>query len=176
MKVLAIAIAAVLLAPAAAVAAGAMPALMAGVYKNRFQNSLIDGEKYTSEDILEVVPYKDNWAFFRIHLEFYNGHECNISGIAEAADDRLVYRGPTDSVAGRCTLYLRRGADGIHVWEGENGACRGGTCGARGGYGFKSSGTADFTAASRRSIRYLPRLLASSEYADAVREFAARPR
>ena len=153
-----------------------LPALMSGVYKTRFQNGLIDGEKYASEDILEIVPYRDNAAYFRVHLEFYNGHECNISGIAEVAIDRLVYRGPTDPENGQCRLTLRPSSNGIHLYEAENGACRNGTCGARGGYGFKANGSADFTLSSRRRIRYLSRLLASSEYAQAVKEYASRPR
>jgi hypothetical protein len=156
--------------------AGGTAAPMAGVYKTRFENGLVDGEKYASENILEIVPYRGDAAFFRIHLEFYNGHECNISGIAEASGDRLVFRGPTDGDNGPCLLSLRRAGDGIHLYEAENGACRNETCGARGGYGFKPNGAADFVLASRRPIRYLSRLLASDEYVQAVKEFGARPR
>ena len=156
--------------------ASSLPTLMAGVYKTKFKNGLVDGESYVSENILEIVPYRDDAAYFRIHLDFYNGHECAISGIAEAKLDRLVYRGPVDATEGPCVLNLRRASDGIHLYEGENGACRAMTCGARGGYGFKPDTSADFSLASRRPIRYLPRLLASQEYSDAVKAFAAAPR
>jgi hypothetical protein len=54
------------------------------------------------------------------------------------------------------------------------GPARNQTCGARGGYGFKPDGTADFPPAGRRRIRYLPRLLASDEYVRAVKEYASR--
>jgi hypothetical protein len=152
------------------------PALMAGVYKTRFKNGDVEGETYTSENILEIVPYKQNAAYFRLHLEFYNGHECGISGIADVIADRLVYRGKAPGEDSPCILNLRRRPDGVHIWESSDGACRNSTCGARGGYGFKSDNPADFPAATQRQIRYLPRLLASSEYADAIKEYEARPR
>ncbi len=155
---------------------GGLPALMAGVYKSRFKNALVDGETYVSENILEIVPVRDRAAYFRIHLEFYNGHECAISGIAEASLDTLIYRGPNDIDNKPCILTLRRARDGVHIFEGENGACRNQTCGARGGYGFKPDGAADFPLTSRRSIRYLPRLLASDEYAQALKAYEARAR
>jgi len=140
-----------------------LPAQMAGVYKTKFKNALVDGESYVSENILEIVPYQNDAAYFRIHLEFYNGHECAISGIAKAKVDKLVFQGPADATGEPCILNLRRAADGIHIYEGENGACRAQTCGMRGGYGYKPDGTADFSLASRRPIRYLPRLLASQD-------------
>jgi hypothetical protein len=156
--------------------AGGLLVLIAGVYKTKFKNALVGGETYVSENVLEIVPVRGRAAYFRIHLEFYNGHECAISGIAEASVDTLVYRGPDDIDNHPCVLSLRRARDGIHIYEGENGACRNQTCGARGGYGFKSDGAADFPVASRRPIRYLPRLLASDEYAKAVKEYDARHR
>jgi len=164
------------LAPIAQVShAGGLPRLMAGVYKTRFNNALIGGETYASENILEIVPVRAAAAYFRIHLEFYNGHECAISGVAKVNGDTLVYRGPDDIDNHPCVLSLRRARDGVHIYEGENGACRNQTCGARGGYGFKPDGAADFPVTSRRPIRYLPRLLASDEYLKAVKEYAGRP-
>jgi hypothetical protein len=154
--------------------AGGLPALLAGVYKTKFKNALVGGETCVSENVLEIVPVRGRAAYFRIHLEFYNVHECAISGIAEAKADTLVYRGPDDIDNHPCVLSLRRARDGMHIYEGENGACRNQTCGARGGYGFKSDGAADFPIASRRPIRYLPRLFASDEYAKAVKDYDAR--
>jgi len=165
------------LAPSAlASQANGLPALMAGVYKTKFKNGLVGGETYVSENILEIVPVRGRAAYFRIHLEFYNGHECAISGIAKANVDTLIYRGPDDVDNHPCVLSLRRARDGVHIYEGENGACRSQSCGARGGYGFKPDGAPDFPLASRRPIRYLPRLLASDEYTRAVKEYAIPPR
>ena len=159
------------LAPTLVIGAG-VPTLMAGVYKTHFKNGLVDGETYISKNILEIVPYSPRAAYFRIHLEFYNGHECAISGIAEATADALVYHGERDYTGAPCILTLRRGQDGIHISEAENGACRNQTCGARGGYGYKTDGAADFPLASRREIRYLPRLLKSDQYLEAVKAHA----
>jgi hypothetical protein len=156
--------------------ASGLPALMAGVHKTKFKNALVGGETYVSENILEIVPVRGRAAYFRIHLEFYNGHECAISGVAEANVGALIYRGPDDVDNHPCVLSLRRARDGVHIYEGENGACRSQTCGARGGYGFKPDGAADFPLTSRRPIGYLPRLLASDEYVKAVKEYAAGPR
>src|SRR5258708_32021584 len=88
--------------------AGNLPTLMAGVYKTKFKNALVGGETYVSENVLEIVPVRGRAAYFRIHLEFYNGHECAISGIAESSIDTLVYRGPDDVDNHPCVLTLRR--------------------------------------------------------------------
>src|SRR5262245_36685250 len=55
---------------------------VAGVYKTQFQNGDIDGDKYQSEDVLEVVPVDDQAAYVRMDLEFFNGHSGRIYGIA----------------------------------------------------------------------------------------------
>ena len=161
----------------AAQTAMSLPALMAGVYKVRFPNGDVSGDKYTSENILEIVPVGKSAAYFRLHMEFYNGHECALSGVADAAGARdLVYHGPVDVDGHPCTLTLRHGADGVRLFENENGACRAQSCGMRGGYGYSPQPTPDFPVAGRRTIRYLPRLLASTEYKEALKEHAAPPR
>ncbi|MEJ1976039.1 MAG: hypothetical protein WDN49_07915 [Acetobacteraceae bacterium] len=152
-----------------------MPESMAGVYKHRFANGLVTGEKFQSEDVLEIVPYQAGAAYFRIHSEFYNGHMCDIAGIATASADHLTYDGPKDDSGAACTLTIRQARDGIHIYENENLACKNQTCGARGGYGFRPDGAPDFKLTDRRPIRYLQRLLASSEYASAVKDYTARP-
>src|SRR5258707_8606667 len=42
-----------------------------GVYKTRFANSTVHDEHFTSENILEIVPYGGDKIYFRVHLEFY---------------------------------------------------------------------------------------------------------
>jgi hypothetical protein len=168
-------IALILLLALPAVAAGpGLPGVLAGVYKHRFANSDVQGEHYTSEDILEIVPVSADAAYFRLHLEFFNGHECGLDGVARQAGESLVYDGPADIDGRPCRLTLARRADGIHIFEDENGACRSQSCGMRGGYGYRSDNPADFTAAQRRTIRYLPRLLASEEYKSALAAYRAR--
>ena len=159
--------------PAVAAAPG-LPAAMAGVYKHRFANADVGGDHYTSEDILEIVPVSGDAAYVRLHLDFYNGHICAISGVARQAGQSLVYDGPADADGKPCRLTLASRRDGLHIFEDENGACRNQTCGARGGYGYKADNPPDFTPAQRRTIRYLPRLLASTEYKAALAEYQAR--
>jgi len=147
---------------------------MAGVYKHAFDNELVTGEKFKSENVLEIVPYKTGAAYFRIHSEFYNGHMCDISGIAVATTDRLVFNGPNDDSGAPCTLTIHPASDGVHIYETETMACKNETCGERGGYGYRPDASPDFKLTDRKPIRYLPRLLASTEYADAVRNYTAR--
>ena len=53
------------------------------------------------------------------------------------------------------------------------GACRNESCGERGGYGMGTQVDYPFTA--RRTIRYMPLILKSSQYAGAVKEHASHP-
>lgn len=134
---------------------------VAGVYKFSFQNAMADGTKYRSEDILEIVKVDPHRAYVRADLQFANGHACKIYGVAGVEGDSLVYRTKTTDHRD-CTLTLRF-ADGKITFHDQGQACRVDTCGARGLYDGMS-----FAAASRRPIGYMPRLLASREYAEAM--------
>ena len=146
-----------------------------GVYKHRFDNGFVSGDSFRSENILEVAAYKPDADYVRLHLEFYNGHMCDIWGVAKITPSALVYHGPKDTTGAPCVLTLQEGADGVHVFEGQDGACRNETCGSRGGYGYSPTGTADFKPSERTVIRYMPLLLASREYKAAVAEYEGRP-
>jgi hypothetical protein len=142
----------------------------AGVYKHRFANADVQGDKYTSEDVFELVRLSPKTAYFRIHGEFYNGHECNISGIADLMPDALTYFGPLDYDKTPCVLKFTAVAKGLRL-EDVGGACRTMDCGERGG--FDSGADVSYPFAARRPIRYMPRLLASREYKQAVAEHEA---
>ena len=157
---------AILLAAAATVAMAASPPAiddLAGVYKDRFQNGTVDGTKYTSENILEIVKVSPAEAYVRAHLEFYNGHLCAISGVARQEGDVLVYR-PHQDYGEQCALGLRV-SDGKLVFSDPDGNCHALYCGARGS--FQGIG---FALKSRRPIGYMQRLLNSREYAAAMAE------
>src|SRR6476660_3949917 len=77
---------------------------LAGVYRKTFANGNIDGGKYQSEDILEIVKVSPTTAYIRTHLEFFNGHVCNIWGVARLEGDALVYRGPNNIEGKPCML------------------------------------------------------------------------
>jgi hypothetical protein len=136
---------------------------LAGRYSRHFANGLVSGEKYASDDIAEVVPVGNGAAYVRVSLQFYNGHSCDISGVAEAAGGKLVYHEAAPMVPGEtpCTLSLSHIGDALAIDDGD-GSCSA-YCGARGSL---SGQTLPWT--SRRTITYLARLKASTEYKDAL--------
>ena len=144
--------------------------VLAGVYKKTFQNGNIDGGKYQSEDILEIVKISPTTAYVRTHLEFFNGHVCNIWGVAKVEGDGLVYHGETNSQGKPCLLSMKVQAGKVTL-DDKDGACAIGTCGNRGMY----NGTA-FELKKRRVIRYMDVLVNSDQYKDAVDEHDGKPK
>ena len=143
---------------------------LAGVYKTQFKNGNISGDKYDSEDILEIVKVSPKTAYIRTHLEFFNGHVCNIQGVADVEDGALVYHGP-DNIEGKpCQLSVRL-VRGRVTLDDKEGHCAIGTCGNRGMY----NGTT-FDLKRKRPIRYMKILLKSEEYKAAVKEHDDKPR
>ena len=143
---------------------------LAGVYKKTFPNANIDGGKYQSENILEIVKVSPTAAYVRTHLEFFNGHICNIWGVAKVEGDALVYRGETNSQGKQCLLSVKLQGGKVTL-DDKDGACAIGTCGNRGMY----NGTA-FDLKKKRAIRYMDILLKSDQYKDAVDEFDGKPK
>jgi len=135
---------------------------LAGVYKHRFPNGDVSGETYQSEDILEVVPLDPKTAYVRTRLEFYNGHLCSLSAVGHIEGDALVLR-PHTSPDKQCELRLTVRAGQLRFDD--TGDCRAYFCGARGG--FVNQG---FALSARRPIRYMTRLKASREFAQALDE------
>jgi hypothetical protein len=143
---------------------------LAGVYKKTFQNGNIDGGKYQSEDILEIVKVSPTAAYVRTHLEFFNGHICDIWGIANVEGEALVYHGQTNSQGKQCLLSVKVQAGKVML-DDKDGACAIGTCGNRGMY----NGTA-FELKKRRAIRYMSVLVNSDQYKDAIDENDGKPK
>jgi hypothetical protein len=138
---------------------------VAGVYKKRFPNGLVSGEKFQSENILEIVKHSPTTAYVRIHLEFFNAHLCNIAGIATIKNDALVYPGETDADGKQCLLTVRASRDRLTLLD-PTGACARTTCGARGMYNDMA-----FETRQRRPIRYMNVILNSAEYKAAIAEY-----
>ena len=138
---------------------------LAGRYYRQFPDATIDGSKYTGQDIVEIVPVTPRAAYVRLSLDFFNGHVCGIYGVATVDGDALVYRDPRDPDDGGqpCTLTLRQQGGKLR-WDDTKGSCQS-YCGARG------SLNGDLPFASKRPIRYLPRLKASRQYQEAIEEW-----
>ena len=163
----------------AALVALAMPALaadgvidrIAGVYKSQFKNGNIAGDKYQSEDILEIVRVSPTAAYVRAHLEFFNGHVCDIWGVANAEGDALFYRAKQENVQGNHCVLTVRIRSGDVILDDKDGACAIGTCGNRGMY----NGT-KFALKKRRVIRYMKVLTDSDQYKDSIDEHDGKSR
>jgi len=137
---------------------------LAGRYSKHFQNGFVDGSKYWSDDVVEIVPVDATHAYFRADLQFYNGHSCSIAGIAKTAGAKLVYREKQASYDGGpvCHLTITTKGKNLLLDDG-NGGCQS-YCGARGSLrGF------DFIPlSSKRPISYMARLKGSSQYTGAI--------
>jgi hypothetical protein len=153
-----------------AYAAGVNVDAIAGVYKHQFKNGLVSGEKYESEDILEIVKVSPTSVYVRANLEFFNGHQCAINGVAKADGDALVYRGETNAQGKQCLLSVKVSGGKI-VLDDKDGACATMTCGARGMYNGKS-----FALSKKRAIRYMDKLKKSDEYLDSIDEAEGKPK
>lgn len=105
---------------------------LAGRYTHSFRNGDVSGDSFTSTDTVLIVPTDASHAVFDIHLNFFNGHECSIGGVATLEEGALVYRDPEMTGygdGGPCTLRIRRSGSRLG-WD-DQGSCSG-YCGARG--------------------------------------------
>ncbi len=101
----------------------------------------------------------------RMHLEFFNGHTCDVVAIADVHGQSLYYDSYKLSDGRTCELTLNVTAERLE-FDDKDDVCRAELCGARGVLSL-----AGFDRASRKPIRYMPRLLKSRELADAVTEY-----
>ena len=145
---------------------------VAGVYKHRFANGDVSGDKFTSEDVFELVKITPKTAYFRIHAEFFNGHMCALWGVADLESEALTYHGPLDFEGDPCVLKFTVNEIGI-IANDVGGYCRIESCGARGRYG--DGDRVDYPFQAKRRIRYMPVILKSWEYSAAMKEHSEHP-
>lgn len=147
-----------------------------GVYKHRFKNTMaVAGQAdqtYESEDIVEVLPYDDKHLYLRAHLEFANGHTCDIAGMAGYEHGAFVYHDPTPPQPREraCALRLHVTDKKLVLTDRETpdaeATCRA-YCGARGDLDYEIGRDA------RSEIRYVERLKKSKAYRQAVQDLQA---
>ncbi len=143
---------------------------IAGVYKTRHPNGSVTGEKWISEDILELEPITPTSTYFKAHFEFFNAHQCALHGVADVEGDTLVYLDRSEDakvVGGQCVLRLHLTKDRL-TFEDPAGACKRMYCGERGAW----NGLA-IERSRRRPIRYRERLIHSEDYWSARMEHDA---
>jgi len=143
---------------------------ISGVYKLRFMNGGIAGEKWQSEDIVEIVPYDDSSLYIRAHLEFFNGHLCSIWGIAKYDKGAFIYHDPEKPADGTpsCTLKVSANENSLVLTDIDSSglATCSSYCGARGSFSNYS-----IAKSLKRKIRYLERLKSSPQYLESVDAF-----
>lgn len=147
-----------------------------GVYKHRFKNTMAVARQadqtYESEDIVEVLPYDDKHLYLRAHLEFANGHTCDIAGMAGYEHGAFVYHDPTPPQPREraCALRLHVTDKKLVLTDRETpdaeATCRA-YCGARGDLDYEIGRDA------RSEIRYVERLKKSKAYRQAVQDLQA---
>ncbi|MGZ4970683.1 MAG: hypothetical protein ACXV8O_19655 [Methylobacter sp.] len=144
-----------------------------GVYKNRFTNMLYDGsgEKYTSEDIVEIVRYSGDEIYFRVELEFSNGHSCSKWGIAKYNNNTFTYKSSEKPIIGTesCSLKISTDKKNLIITDRQsdnsNSTCQQ-YCGARG-----SLSNYKISLSKKREIKYLPIIKKSDQYIEAIDEY-----
>lgn len=141
-----------------------------GVYKERYENALVSGEKYQSEDIIEIVPHSPDSIYFRVSLHFYNGHSCGIYGIAKYSDNAFIYKSGDEQTEQRiCTLKISTDENTLHITDRltpTSASTCSAYCGMRGSLGKYNVGLN-----KKRKIRYMPLILKSRQYAEALEEY-----
>ena len=138
---------------------------LAGHYYHQFPNGTVDGQTYTGENVVEIVPVSSGAAYVRASLSFFNGHSCEIRGVAQARGAALVYRERGDDDGAPCVLTVSRVGRSLRLDDGADHSCDN-HCGARG-----SLSRIDLPFASRRPIRYMAVLKRSKEYRAAMSEW-----
>lgn len=134
---------------------------LAGRYSAHFQNGNVDGDRYWSDDVVEIVPVDAYHAYFRVSLHFFNGHSCGLYGIAQARGATLDYRAPPGRSESRCHMTLSHKGDWLNL-DDHAGTCQA-MCGARGGFAAEG-----LPWKSKRPILYLARVKGSDEYRSAL--------
>lgn len=136
-----------------------------GVYKYTFNNMLMDGEKYQSEDILEIVRISPNAIYFKTRLNFMNAHICDLFGSAIYTKDKLFLFTDNNENSEETACILKIIPHPNHIVFEANSACQH-YCGARG-----TLNGAEFNTKSRRPIRYMKLLIHSDDYKNTLLEF-----
>jgi len=133
--------------------AAALAQKIAGKYRHSFANGDVQGDHYRSTDTLTLTPVGSASIHFDAHLEFYNGHTCDLSGGAlYRKNGSFVYDDkPTpNSTDPVCHLGIKPTATGI-TFEDYTGGCKMISCGERGGWNGAS-----FTFAERVPAKASP--------------------
>jgi hypothetical protein len=117
--------------------ASALAQKIAGKYRHSFANADVQGDHYRSTETLTLTPVGQASIHFAVHLEFYNGHTCDLSGGAlYRKNGSFVFDAdPKDHLDSEpvCHLGIKPTAKGVE-FEDYTGGCKIIACGERGGW------------------------------------------
>ena len=133
-----------------------------GVYKEQFQNATVQGKKYQSENVLELVRVSKASLYFNLHLEFSNAHECNLFGLAKFAKSRqFVYQNDEAEDEHPCVFTIGLSESDV-LLDDVRGTCQT-FCGGRG-----SLSNIRMPLSEKRVIKYMDRLKKSKYYKEST--------
>lgn len=112
------------------------------------------------DDVLEIVPYGDKAAYFRVSIVRDNGHTCKLYGIADQQGDNLTYK------QDKCILSISYSNNGSVTLHDADFECKYISCGMRASYDDLT-----FSSDKKKQIKYLMRLKKSPEYRAAIRSY-----
>jgi hypothetical protein len=104
-----------------------------GNYRRSFANGDVQGDKFQSIDTLEIERVSDTSIHVDVHLEFYNGHECNHEGLASYRRAGIFVDQERENQDKLCVFEVVPTATGVQL-EDPTGMCKLTDCGMRGGY------------------------------------------
>lgn len=117
-------------------------AKIAGSYRHTSPNGDVQGNKFETTDTLEITPVSDTAIHVRVHLFFFNGHECYHDGVASYREAGLFAEHVKGIDGKECVFEVLPTSTGIKLTD-PTGMCRMNDCGARGGYGGREFSAGD---------------------------------
>jgi hypothetical protein len=106
---------------------------IAGDYRHTFPNGDVEGEHFESTDSLHLEAEADGLLRYSIHLEFFNGHECNREGEAHFNSEGKFVDTQCAGSGHTCVFEIVPDGEGVRL-EDPTGWCKMTDCGMRGGY------------------------------------------
>jgi hypothetical protein len=104
-----------------------------GSYRHSFANGDVQGNKFQSTDTLEIKRVSDTSIHVAVHLEFYNGHECNYEGVASYRRAGIFAEQVEDNQGNLCVFEVVPTTAGVQLAD-PTGTCKMMYCGMRGGF------------------------------------------
>jgi len=123
---------------------------LAGSYRHTFTNGDVGGDHFQSTDTLTITKLSDSSLRYSLHLEFFNGHQCNREGVASYRKagffvdqtsldpDQARAMFPAGSTPPQLCIFEIIPTNGGVEFHDPTGICKMTDCAMRGGYNHAS--------------------------------------